>query len=400
VTGVPKVFVNYRVEEQPGYASLLHRELAVRLGLDNVFLAARSIHPGDDFVNEVRDNLTQSAVLLALIGKHWLHFGSRTADVGRFEADHDWVHWEIAEAFARGVRVVPVLVDDAELPPVAALPPAIAALGRCQSVPLRHYSLDADIAQLVAMLERVVPGLVPEPPAAVAAGAESIYLRVTGPPLSQCRIGIVPGSIRSVRFADIWVNSENTDMLMARHTEFAISGIIRYWGAVRDDAGRVRHDLVADELRLKVDGSRPVAPGTAIVTGAGALRESHNVRHIIHVAAVHGEPGAGFRQVRDIGWCVANALTKAEQLAQGDPGVRTILFPLLGAGVAGAPTGITARAMLLAAIDYLRQHADTALEAIYLLAYSKHELAVLGSVWRALPLAAASAGSVVPVGRR
>src|SRR5262249_57208926 len=138
-------------------------------------------------------------------------------------------------------------------------------------------------------------------------------------------------------------------------TEFSISGIIRYWGSIRDDTGRVRHDLIADELDAVVGENRPVAAGTAVVTSAGALTESNNVRYIIHVAAVQGEPGAGFRQVRNVGWCVTNALLRAEQLAQTDSTVRTILFPLLGAGVAGADAEGTAHTMLLAIVDYLTQ---------------------------------------------
>jgi O-acetyl-ADP-ribose deacetylase (regulator of RNase III) len=387
VSGVPKVFVNYRVREQAGYAALLHRELAARFGLDNVFLASRSIRPGEDFVQRIRESLRQCLVLLAVMGPHWLESGGGITDVGGFDADHDWVHWEIAEAFARGIRVVPVLIEDADLPGETSLPVRIARLARCQYVRLRHHSIDGDIAQLVDVLRRTVPALEPRVSEPVADLIEPRYLQLArAPRRSQCRIGIFPGAIRRVRKADIWVNSENTDMQMARCTEFSVSAIIRYWGSTRDDAGRVQHDLIADELDAAVGANRPVAPGTAVVTSAGALTSSNNVRYIIHVAAVQGEPGAGFRQVRNIGWCVTNALMQAERLAQADPAVRTILFPLLGTGVAGAMIEATANAILLAAVDYLAQRPDTLLNGIFLLAYSRTEFAVLDSVWRTLPL--------------
>src|SRR5215468_1194420 len=117
-------------------------------------------------------------------------------------------------------------------------------------------------------------------------------------------------------------------MEMARFTEFSISGIIRYWGAQRDQIGRVSVDCVAEELASKVGDRRPVAPGTVIVTAGGALTTSNNVCHIIHVAAVHGEPGAGFRQVQNIGWCVTKALIEADRLASADEHVRAVLIPL------------------------------------------------------------------------
>jgi O-acetyl-ADP-ribose deacetylase (regulator of RNase III) len=373
VNEVPVVFVNYRVLEQPGYATLLYRELAHRFGRESVFLASRSIHLGDDFVREVFDNLRRCQVLLAVIGPRWLEFGG-----GKF----DWVHREIAEAFKLGIRVIPVLLEDAELPDEAALPEDIKALRRCQHVRLRHYSIDADIAKLVDELRGKLPAL-REPGDRVADGPPVVFRLASG---SSCRIAVVPGDIRRVRSADLWVNSENTDMQMARFSDFATSAVIRYWGSIRDQAGRVVHDVIADGLARQVGLRRPVAPGTVIVTRAGALTASNNVRHILHVAAVQGEPGAGFRQVRDIGWCVTNALMHAGRLAQVDPRVRSVLFPLLGTGVAGGAVEPTIRAMLRATLDYLDQHPDTPLRLISFLAYDEGKVAAVHRVVPTLPL--------------
>ncbi len=58
------VFVNYRVLEQPGYATLLHHELAARFGADRVFLASRSLRAGDDFESAVFAHLRRPQVLL------------------------------------------------------------------------------------------------------------------------------------------------------------------------------------------------------------------------------------------------------------------------------------------------------------------------------------------------
>jgi O-acetyl-ADP-ribose deacetylase (regulator of RNase III) len=185
---------------------------------------------------------------------------------------------------------------------------------------------------------------------------------------------------------DVWVNSENTDMQMSRITEFSVSAIIRYLGAERDEAGHITRDLVADELTATVGTRRPVAAGTAVVTSAGALRASNGVRHVIHVAAVQGEPGDGYRQVRDAGGCVRNALAQADRLAEDDPATRTILFPLLGVGVGGGALEPTVRAMLVAVVDFLRQHRDTKLTGIYLLAFTDEERVVLDDALRNLPL--------------
>src|SRR5262249_9185417 len=238
------------------------------------FLASRSIRPGEDFVHGIRDSLHQCLVLLAVIGPRWLESGGRNTVVGDFDRGHDWVHWEIAEAFARGIRVIPILIDDADLPGEASLPESIARLARCQYVRLRHHSIDSDLAQLVNVLRRTLPALAREALEPVAKRIEPFYLRLASDPRPQCRIGIFPGSIRRVRSAYIWVNSENTDMQMSRYTELSISAIVRYWGSKRDETGRVQHDLIAEELAVAVGANRPVAPGTAVVTSAGALADS------------------------------------------------------------------------------------------------------------------------------
>jgi nucleoside phosphorylase/O-acetyl-ADP-ribose deacetylase (regulator of RNase III) len=189
---------------------------------------------------------------------------------------------------------------------------------------------------------------------------------------SPCRLGVVAGSIRRVRFAEAWVSSENTEMEMSRPAEFTISGIIRYWGARRDGSGRIADDIIARELAEQVGPHRPVTAGAAFATGSGSLAATNGVRAIIHVASVQGEPGAGFRQVRNIAECVTNALTLAE-----DRGVASILFPLLGVASGHGDVETTATTMITAAVDHLTERPSTALRAIYFLGYTRSELATL-----------------------
>jgi O-acetyl-ADP-ribose deacetylase (regulator of RNase III) len=205
------------------------------------------------------------------------------------------------------------------------------------------------------------------------------------PHATPCLIGVRPGPIERIHDVDIWVNSENTDMEMARFNEFSISSIIRYRGARRDAGGHVVDDVIADELARAVGGHRPVAPGAAFVTGSGTLFETNAVRRIIHVAAVHGEPGAGFRQVRTVGACVANVLGRAERLAAADASIRTVLFPLLGAGVAGGSVPRTATELVAAAVDYLVSAPGTLLRGIYFLGYTETERAALTQALAAHP---------------
>jgi hypothetical protein len=45
------------------------------------------------------------------------------------------------------------------------------------------------------------------------------------------KISIITGDIGKVKVADVWVNSENTNMEMSRYYEKSVSAVIRYMGA-------------------------------------------------------------------------------------------------------------------------------------------------------------------------
>jgi nucleoside phosphorylase/O-acetyl-ADP-ribose deacetylase (regulator of RNase III) len=248
-----------------------------------------------------------------------------------------------------------------------------------------EYAAEAAARFALAVLRRADLPERPDDPAtsdaeAEAEAGEPAMFTLRPGRAALCRLGAVAGSILRVRFADAWVSSENTEMEMSRPAEFTISGIIRYWGARRDGTGRIVEDTIARELAERVGPDRPVTAGAAFATGPGALAESHHVRAIIHVASVQGEPGAGFRQVRNIGVCVANALARAEEL-----GVESILFPLLGVASGHGDTRATATEMITAVVDHLTGRPATALRAVYLLGYTRSELDILTACLAASP---------------
>jgi hypothetical protein len=152
------VFINYRGEDSHSYGALLHRDLTVHFGEKLVFLDAECIPAGADFVEELLGRVRSALVLLAVIGRRWL---TATDSTGRrrIDAPDDWIHRELAEAFAAGVRVIPVLTDEAELPCETDLPADIAALSRCQYRRLRRREPTSDLARLVVDLIDLDPVL-------------------------------------------------------------------------------------------------------------------------------------------------------------------------------------------------------------------------------------------------
>jgi hypothetical protein len=87
-----------------------------------------------------------------LIGPGWL---TATDPSGRRRIDDpdDWIRRELAVAFAAGVRVIPILTDDATMPAASELPADIAALPDRQFRWLRHRDADMDLSRIIAGID-------------------------------------------------------------------------------------------------------------------------------------------------------------------------------------------------------------------------------------------------------
>lgn len=187
--------------------------------------------------------------------------------------------------------------------------------------------------------------------------------------LPNKRIDILTGDIQERRGIDVWVNSENTNMQMARFYDRGMSALIRYLGAKKDECEAPVEDTIANELAAKMQGRESVAPGTVIPTGAGELARTHGVKHIFHVAAVVGTPGAGYLSVAEVERCVSSCLRMADS-----KGVRSIAFPMIGTGAGGGDVGKVAQRLIQAAVSYLLSSPNGTLESVCFLAWNQRDL--------------------------
>jgi O-acetyl-ADP-ribose deacetylase (regulator of RNase III) len=189
---------------------------------------------------------------------------------------------------------------------------------------------------------------------------------------SKKRIGILTGDLRHVTDIDIWVNSENTNMQMARFYDRSGSAVIRYFGAKRR-AGQVIEDTIAHELAAAMGAATSVPPGTVLVTTAGELTQSNRVKRIFHAAAVQGQPGVGYKSVPDVEACISEALRTADSPEYAHEKPRSILFPLMGTGTGGADPRDTIKRLIETAINYFEQKPSSVISTVYFLAYTVHQ---------------------------
>lgn len=200
-----------------------------------------------------------------------------------------------------------------------------------------------------------------------------IYRASLKPPNQKKQIALVTGDIRNVKnVADVWVNSENTNMQMARFYDGSISSIIRYLGAKKDALKHVVEDTIASELTALMGHHDSVPPATVIVTGSDELAKSHGVKKIFHAATHQGQVVHGYQPVKDLPECVSESLGKMEELS--GEGLKSILFPLMGTRWGKINLHSTAAGLLRAAWSHLQNNPGSQVETVYFLMYCDKEL--------------------------
>ncbi len=171
------IFLSYRRQESSHFAGRLYDRLADCFGAARVFIDVDTIEPGADFAQAIGGAVATCAVLLAIIGPHWLTVADE-AGRRRLEDPDDIVRLEIESALARDVRVIPILVEGAVMPRRQDLPESLAGLLRRHAFVMRHESFRADAERLIASIEAVGGPFRPqahpgpaEPPGEAAAGS-------------------------------------------------------------------------------------------------------------------------------------------------------------------------------------------------------------------------------------
>ncbi len=159
---MPKVFLSYRVSDQPFAAAFMDHELTREFGDDAVFFASRSIPLGAEWDKAMFDAVSASEALLVIIGSRWL---TATDDLGRRRLDRpdDYVRREVELGLRLGKQVVPVHLERRHRMVADMLPDTLRALADRQGTVVEFRSSKPDMARLITDLRRQIPTLRPHP---------------------------------------------------------------------------------------------------------------------------------------------------------------------------------------------------------------------------------------------
>jgi hypothetical protein len=150
------IFVSYRRDDSKHAAARLVDRLLLLFSPDQIFIDVDRIAPGVDFKNILSEKLSSCSVLLAVIGPHWLD----SADVrgaSRLNDPNDLVRIEIETALERNISVVPVLIDDAQIPPPERLPETLRDLSYRQAIKINHEHFKEVADEFAKNIAKTIP---------------------------------------------------------------------------------------------------------------------------------------------------------------------------------------------------------------------------------------------------
>jgi nudix-type nucleoside diphosphatase (YffH/AdpP family) len=219
-----------------------------------------------------------------------------------------------------------------------------------------------------------------EPSALVS---HTVEYRVTG---TENIIGYKTGNIIAVKDVDVWVNPEDTDMMMDRFNGRSVSATIRYHGAEKfEDNRRIKIDTIANALREQCRHNF-VRLTTIVDTTAGELQRTNNVKRIFHVAVVPGSFGEGLNpRAETLEACMDRVLEEVERKNQaffGRANYRSVLIPILGTGQGRFFTKDVAPRLVERALKFFEENKRARLNNIYFCAYSSGDREMLEEIFR------------------
>lgn len=150
-----KIFISYRRSDSLDATGRICDHLSLYFGEGVIFRDIDAMSLGD-FTRQLTSALQECAVILAIIGPHWLD----AVDQGgnrRIDLPDDFVQREITAGFEKGVPVVPVIVGGGQMPSETQLPLPLGSLARQQAFEVRS---GRDFAQDIAEFSQKLSSLV------------------------------------------------------------------------------------------------------------------------------------------------------------------------------------------------------------------------------------------------
>ena len=152
------IFISYRRADTGMAAGRLRSDLVEHFGARRVFMDMHGIVPSADWRQTIEDAIASCKVAVIVIGPAFLTADARGKP--RILGEEDIVRHELTQLLDAGKRILPVLIDDAELPKPDALPPELHGLLRYRAPRLNNTNW-ADVMD--TMIGAIETSIGPQP---------------------------------------------------------------------------------------------------------------------------------------------------------------------------------------------------------------------------------------------
>jgi tetratricopeptide (TPR) repeat protein len=153
------IFISYRISDSLDLVGHLEADLVREFGNDAVFRDKSRLRGGHDWTQELEHHASSCQVMLVVIGATWQTVVDESADLKgmlRLLNPKDWVRREITLALDAGNAVIPIFLNDAEMPSEGWL--AVCQLDRLyrkQGEKIRSLEYANDLAKLITRLRQL-----------------------------------------------------------------------------------------------------------------------------------------------------------------------------------------------------------------------------------------------------
>jgi hypothetical protein len=150
-----KIVLSYRRDDAKTITNWLYEKLVDRYGGESVFRDIDSIQPTENFKKRIGRALKDCDFVIAVIGPAW--HGPQPDGQSRINATNDWVRIEIETALQLDIPLLPVLVEDAEMPDPETLPSSLREVTEINALPISSGGAHFydDLNKLFATIETV-----------------------------------------------------------------------------------------------------------------------------------------------------------------------------------------------------------------------------------------------------
>jgi hypothetical protein len=151
------IFLSYRRGDTQWAARGIYDRLVDRYGRRNVFRDLDAIPPGARFRDYVEKKISESDVLILLIGKAWASYADEMGR-RRLEQPRDPVRLEVEAALRLGLPIIPVRVEGAPMPTEGDLVPSIVDLLEFNAAEVSDSRWEYDVERLLWAINETVEG--------------------------------------------------------------------------------------------------------------------------------------------------------------------------------------------------------------------------------------------------